>query len=325
MLGSTPRPPFISAPGDYPYAHNIYLETPATAVTKLNFLKSVGAQGVIIWELSNDVWEEGKSIIKALYQNSGNESKPRLGTAIPLLEQGGTPKTEEGPGQDKYTEYDTQWKAIELRRDMKVGVTAATKGPSQIAHSESTTVGFSAGLDIGVDIFEGLRTSLNVTYSMTYTDTTTYTFTVDPGRSARVIYIPNMHHFNGWITTYKSQPVLAPGAIGLRETLVKDLDHVWCPLFFPVPGGKYELEYQEAICYVDQNFSGGSMLLPPGEYNNVEGIAGKISSLRVPDGFRVTLFERVNFQGKSKPFTSDCFYVGDDFNDITSSIRVEIV
>ena len=73
--GNTPRPPFVSAPGTYPYAHNIYFETPKTATDKLKFLKSIGAQGVIIWELSNDVWEEGKSIIKALYQNSGNPEK----------------------------------------------------------------------------------------------------------------------------------------------------------------------------------------------------------------------------------------------------------
>jgi hypothetical protein len=34
---------------------------------------------VIIWELSNEVWEEGKSIIKALYRNSGNpETRPAL-------------------------------------------------------------------------------------------------------------------------------------------------------------------------------------------------------------------------------------------------------
>jgi GH18 family chitinase len=69
--GSTPRPPFVSASGNYPYAHNIYFETPATAVDKLTFLKDRGSQGVIIWELTNDVWEEGKSIIKALYENSG--------------------------------------------------------------------------------------------------------------------------------------------------------------------------------------------------------------------------------------------------------------
>ena len=70
--GNAPTPPFISPPGSYPFTHNLYFETPDTAVTKLNFLKNVGAQGVIIWELSNDVWAEGKSIIKALYKNSGN-------------------------------------------------------------------------------------------------------------------------------------------------------------------------------------------------------------------------------------------------------------
>ncbi|MBC8156271.1 MAG: hypothetical protein H7Z72_25575 [Bacteroidetes bacterium] len=82
--GSTPRPPFVPAGGSYPFAHNIYFETPDTAVTKLNFMQRIGAQGVIIWELSNDVLEGGKSIVQALYQNSGHPatrpalpSKPR--------------------------------------------------------------------------------------------------------------------------------------------------------------------------------------------------------------------------------------------------------
>ncbi|WP_250126677.1 glycosyl hydrolase family 18 protein [Chroococcidiopsis sp. CCMEE 29] len=110
--GNTPRPPFVSAAGTYPYAHNIYFETPKTATDKLNFLKSVGAQGVIIWELSNDVWEGNKrdvqaggtsviqaldvwegnkrdvqaggtSVIQALYQNSGNPAtRPVLPSKI---------------------------------------------------------------------------------------------------------------------------------------------------------------------------------------------------------------------------------------------------
>jgi GH18 family chitinase len=80
VAGTVPTPPFISAPGVYRYAHNIYFETPKTATEKLNFLKRVGAQGVIIWELSNDVWEGGKSVIQALYQNSGN---PETRLALP--------------------------------------------------------------------------------------------------------------------------------------------------------------------------------------------------------------------------------------------------
>ena len=91
VSGSTPRPPFINAQGNYQFKHNIYFETPDTAVDKLNFLKSVGTQGVIIWELSQDFWEEdGKSIIKALYQNSGNLAKrqpltPKLGGLRPEI------------------------------------------------------------------------------------------------------------------------------------------------------------------------------------------------------------------------------------------------
>ncbi|MEH1800633.1 MAG: glycosyl hydrolase family 18 protein [Nostoc sp.] len=68
-LGSTPRPDFVShVPGNYPYAHNIYFETPETAVEKLKFLKYVGVQGVIVWDITGDDWQGNKSIIKALYQ-----------------------------------------------------------------------------------------------------------------------------------------------------------------------------------------------------------------------------------------------------------------
>lgn len=73
--GNTPRPPFVSGSGSYPYAHNIYFETPETATKKLNLLKQVGTQGIIIWELTNDVWDGGNSIVKALYKGSGNPTK----------------------------------------------------------------------------------------------------------------------------------------------------------------------------------------------------------------------------------------------------------
>jgi spore germination protein YaaH len=52
VSGNTPRPDFVSASGSYPYAHNLYLETPDTAVAKLNFLKKLGMQGVILWEMN---------------------------------------------------------------------------------------------------------------------------------------------------------------------------------------------------------------------------------------------------------------------------------
>jgi hypothetical protein len=87
VSGNTARPSFVSAPGTYPYAHNIYLETPASAVAKLKFLNQLGLQGVIIWEMSNEVWDDGKSIVKALYQASGNPATRPVcrRPALPML------------------------------------------------------------------------------------------------------------------------------------------------------------------------------------------------------------------------------------------------
>jgi len=85
--GQTPRVPFVSAPGNYPYAHNIYFETPATAVTKLNYIRDIGGQGVIVWDLTQDVQDDARSIVKALYRASGN---PTTRPLIPTLGTGDT-------------------------------------------------------------------------------------------------------------------------------------------------------------------------------------------------------------------------------------------
>ncbi|MFI6862566.1 glycoside hydrolase family 18 protein [Streptomyces sp. NPDC050421] len=89
VAGSTPRPKLSEPlpPGEYPYAHNVYFETPETAVTKMNFLKDVGAQGVIIWELSNDVWDGENGVVEALYRASGNpitEPSPVTDPPVPV-------------------------------------------------------------------------------------------------------------------------------------------------------------------------------------------------------------------------------------------------
>lgn len=49
----------------------------------------------------------------------------------------------------------------------------------------------------------------------------------------------------------------------------------------------------------------------------------QLSSLKVPNGMKVTLYEHAGFSGRSKSFNEDTPWVGDDFNDITSSIKVE--
>lgn len=87
----------------------------------------------------------------------------------------------------------------------------------------------------------------------------------------------------------------------------------------PKPAG------QPAI-YADRNFSGASMTLQAGTYDLTKpGAVGNdsISSVKVPSGWTVTLYADTGLQGASKAFTSDTAYVGDDFNDVASSIKVD--
>ncbi|MBO9999201.1 MAG: Cys-every-fifth RiPP peptide CefA [Cyanobacteria bacterium SID2] len=82
-----------------------------------------------------------------------------------------------------------------------------------------------------------------------------------------------------------------------------------------------------ATVYQHGNYGGASQELGLGSYNLDDLIFGndQISSVKVPEGLRVTLFEHENFRGNQKMFTSDTPYVGNDFNDKTSGVLVEKV
>ncbi|EPX62627.1 hypothetical protein D187_008815 [Cystobacter fuscus DSM 2262] len=79
------------------------------------------------------------------------------------------------------------------------------------------------------------------------------------------------------------------------------------------------------MIHTDANFGGGAQALAPGVYN--QGAFGlgdnTVSSLTVPPGWTVTLYEHPNFYGRRKTFTSNTAYVGDDFENITSAIIVQ--
>ncbi|WP_375500284.1 peptidase inhibitor family I36 protein [uncultured Nostoc sp.] len=47
--------------------------------------------------------------------------------------------------------------------------------------------------------------------------------------------------------------------------------------------------------------------------------------MKIAAGMKVTFYSDINFGGQSKTFTADTPYVGDDFNDKTSSIVIELV
>ena len=81
----------------------------------------------------------------------------------------------------------------------------------------------------------------------------------------------------------------------------------------------------DVTIYQDINFGGPSQQLTVGEYdvNSLQIGNDQLTSLQIPAGIKVTLFENAGFTGKSKVFTTDTPYVGDDFNDLTSSIKIE--
>jgi hypothetical protein len=85
-----------------------------------------------------------------------------------------------------------------------------------------------------------------------------------------------------------------------------------------------DMSADQAIIYTDRDFSGTSQSLGPGVYDADKLTIGEdaLSSLKVPAGWSVTLFVDSAFHGRTKKFTQDTTYVGDDFNDVTSSLIV---
>ena len=83
-----------------------------------------------------------------------------------------------------------------------------------------------------------------------------------------------------------------------------------------------------AILYADSDYRGYSTSLGEGSYTQAElamyGISAKdISSLKVTPGFKVTIYEGDNFNGKSKSYIASESFVGEEWNDKMSSLKVE--
>lgn len=76
------------------------------------------------------------------------------------------------------------------------------------------------------------------------------------------------------------------------------------------------------IVYSDANFQGWSAEVPVGSQAAIGAGNDLVSSVIVPQGYRVTLYEHGPFKGKMKMLTADAASLG-DFNDRTSSIVVD--
>lgn len=80
--------------------------------------------------------------------------------------------------------------------------------------------------------------------------------------------------------------------------------------------------------YQDSNYGGRAAFLEVGNYN-LSALQSKgfynddMSSIKCPWGYKVTLYADDNFSGATKVVTADMLYVGNDWNDKVSSIKVE--
>ncbi|MFF3673695.1 hypothetical protein ACFYYS_06860 [Streptomyces sp. NPDC002120] len=78
----------------------------------------------------------------------------------------------------------------------------------------------------------------------------------------------------------------------------------------------------EAVFFSDTNHKGKSKALGPGRYVLAEDFNDIISSVRVPAGWTVTLFDGRDFDGARVELTSDASSLDGRINDRTSSILI---
>ncbi len=80
--------------------------------------------------------------------------------------------------------------------------------------------------------------------------------------------------------------------------------------------------------YTDSDFGGSAVTFGIGEYNMNEmqsaGISNDaISSIKVPLGYKLTVFKDIDFGGDNKVYSADVSYMGNDWNDQITSFVVE--
>ncbi len=82
---------------------------------------------------------------------------------------------------------------------------------------------------------------------------------------------------------------------------------------------------QYVTLFENCNFSGKSYVLEPGNYRVYEMKIknDQLSSIQVPNGMKITIYENNDFKGKSKTFISNIACLDSLWNDMASSIAVE--
>jgi hypothetical protein len=192
----------------------------------------------------------------------------------------------------------------------------APGGGGSIRREVSSTITWGITFDVS---FAAINATLGGQYSESKTFSTSYTFNLLAGETARIIYVPKIHFINGRLTMVIESDIIPATPLPPRTVI----DNQWVQIHFPLDGGRFTLEYDRPTFYTDSRFRGQAIRLDKGGHDWGSIPNDEISSLRVPENYTVALFKDTRFQGESIIFRpGDHPYVGDNFNDQTSSIKI---
>jgi hypothetical protein len=159
-------------------------------------------------------------------------------------------------------------------------------------------------------------------------------------RSNQNVVAIDIQSSDGGQTLNGTMTYMSEGPIGFRATRTDansyTVENQWGGSSAPwhaggtwVIGGR---SVQRVIALKLDSTDGGKTLNGVMTYNS-EGSIGfrgtlventpKLSSLKVPSGMKVTLYEQEGFKGEAKTFAEDTPWIGDDFQNTILSIKVE--
>ena len=147
-----------------------------------------------------------------------------------------------------------------------------------------------------------------------------------PLYAGRTNYQSSMEESISQMQSWKDNCGVSGGFVWVYNDETWDLND-WATRMNRIFGSFQTAQNSVVTVYSDVNYGGYAVGLPLGEHDMAAlaayGIINDdISSLKVPSGYKVTLYDNSGFGGESRTYTSDASYVGDDFNDRCTSIKV---
>lgn len=154
---------------------------------------------------------------------------------------------------------------------------------------------------------------------------TTFCLTLPVSAAARGAWAPNTAYAVSDTVTYNGSTYTCRQA----HTSLVGWEPSNVPALWELGGGTTPPATNGATFYADINFGGTAVILGVGNYTlsqlNAKGIPNDwMSSLKVPGGWTVEVYENDNFGGTKWTYTSDSSWVGDSVNDKMSSVKIYI-